>query len=651
MGVRYGILMKITIQNLAKAFGGNDIFSDFSLDIDEGVRLCVCGPNGCGKSTLIKMIAGVEVPDAGRILLPKNCRLGYVQQDFDEISLDTPLLGWVVDVLPAWHEFWAEWETAVQNTDQNALQRLSVKQAELEAQYGYSPEHRARAVLSGLGFNEIKWMLPIRQLSGGWQERAKLAKILVAGADVLLLDEPTNHLDIEAVEWLEEFLLAYQGILIFVAHDRIFMDHVGTHVLYLGASKPVFRKASFSHFVVMQAELEEQKELQSKRINAEIERKMDFVRRFGYKATKARQAQSRQKMAKKLEKELEECHIEPKRKELHFHWPEPANADKTILSVADLAFSFSDGISLWSPLTFTIYNGQRIALVGPNGSGKSTLLKIIVNQLYRTGGNLTMGSLVRLGYYSQHQTEILRTNSTVLSELRRLSDPRTTEEELMSVLGLFLLGQAYFDRLVESLSGGERSRLVLASLFLSKSNFLVLDEPTNHLDLESRDALVEALNEFTGTLLIVAHDRYLLSHVATEAWAISKHGITIYEEGFDQYDTARRAALMVKTPEKNASSREKVRRLKREQAEKRNALSKKLKPLKDAYAEAEAELETILSTQSDVEKMLADSQIFSDRNRTKELLGQFQDCQMKSESLFNALDQLEKEIHALEQGQ
>lgn len=658
--------MKITIQNISKAFGGRDIFSDFSLDIDSGVRLCVCGPNGCGKSTLIRMLAGVEAPDAGRVIMPKGCRVGYVQQDLDEEILDASLLSWVVDVLPAWHEFWENWDAAVRAGDQTALAKLAGRQADLEALYGYSPEHKARTVLSGLGFSENKWHLPIRQLSGGWRERVKLARVLVAGADVLLLDEPTNHLDIEAVEWLENFLMAYRGALVFVAHDRVFMDHVGSHVLYLGGSRPVFRKATFSEFVILQKELEEQRERETQRLNAEIERKMDFVRRFGVKASKARQAQSRQKMARKLEKELEDYRPEPQRRDLRFKWPEAARADKTILAASDLAFAFPDGQSLWPPLTFNIYRGQRIAVVGPNGSGKSTLLKILAGQLSRTGGTLNTGSLVRLGYYSQHQTELLRTSGTVLGELRRLADPKTTEEELMSVLGLFLLGQNYFDQVVGSLSGGERSRLVLASLFLARANFLVLDEPTNHLDLESREALVEALDVFDGTLLMVAHDRYLLSNVADEAWAISEEGITVYEDGFEQYDAARRATLLdrkkVGDPDPSSFTakdapfqvsatlgREEARRLKREQAEKRNALHKRLKPAKEAYAKCESELERVLARQEDIEKLLADPDVFANRERTTELLTQFQQCQTESERLLEQLDQLEREIHSLEQ--
>lgn len=654
--------MKITIQELSKSFGGRDILSNFSLEVESGTRLCVCGPNGTGKSTLLRLLAGVEAPDGGRVLLPKGCRLGYVEQELDEETLKTPLLHFVQDVLHDWNDFWAEWEVAAAAKDDAALNRLMARQAELESIYGYNPEHRARAVLSGLGFSERKWGRTLGELSGGWRERAKLARVLTAGADVLLLDEPTNHLDIDAVEWLESFLLDFQGALVFVAHDRVFMDNVGTHILYLGGAKPVFRKANYSQFLELQEAYETQREREAKALQEELQRKMAFVERFRAKATKARQAASRQKMAKKLERELENYQPEQRRKELNFKWPEPARTEKTVLSAVDVAFHFPDGKSMWPPLSFTLYRGQRIALVGPNGCGKSTLLKIIAGRLEKTGGSASMGSLVRMGFFSQHQLETLNAQGTVLGEIRRLSDPRTTEEELMSVLGLFLLGQQYFDRPVSTLSGGEKSRLVLATLFLARCNFLVLDEPTNHLDLESREALISALEAFEGTVFMVAHDRWLLSAVAEQAWALSESGITVYENGFEEYDAARRAAATApaeQTGENRAAapsigdktaglSREELKRLKREQAEQRNALYKQLKPLQNEYAKLEQGLESILTEQSEVETTLADPAVYADGGRATELLKRFNELRDAGETLIEHMAELEGRITALE---
>ena len=656
--------MKITIQELSKSFGGRDIFNNFSLEVDSGVRLCVCGPNGTGKSTLLRLLAGVESADGGRVLLPKGCRLGFVEQELSGEALDTPLLTYVLDVLHDWNDFWAQWEDAAARKDEALLAGLMQRQTELEAQYGYNPEHRAKAVLSGLGFSERKWGRTLRELSGGWRERAKLARVLTAGADVLLLDEPTNHLDVEAVEWLESFLLDFKGALVFVAHDRVFMDNVGSHVLYLGLSKPVFRKATYTQFLALQEEYNAQREREARALQDDLNRKMAFVERFRAKATKARQAGSRQKMAKKLEKQLEDYRPEPKRKELSFTWPEAPHLEKVALAAADLAFHFEDGRELWPALTFTLYRGQRVALVGPNGCGKSTLLRLLAGRLERCGGNVVTAPQLRLGFYTQHQMDTLRPDTTVLGEIRRLADPRTTEEELMSVLGLFLLGQEYFDRQVSALSGGEKSRLVLASLFLRRCNFLLLDEPTNHLDLESREALISALQKFDGTLLMVAHDRWLLSQVGAEAWELTRRGLDLYPD-FTSYDTARRARLAqplgaAKSGPAAASkagpkagpgeqpvsalSREEQKRLKREQAARRNALHKELKPLQERYAALEKDLAAVLEEQSAVEAQLADPQVYADHNRSNELLRAFDAHKQRSEQLLEEMTALEESL-------
>ena len=659
--------MKITIQELSKAFGGRDILSNFSLEVDSGVRLCVCGPNGTGKSTLLRLLAGVESADGGRVILPKGCRLGFVEQELSEAALETPLLTYVLDVLHDWSDFWAEWEEAAAAKDEARLTSLMHRQGELEALYGYNPEHRAKAVLSGLGFAERKWNRTLRELSGGWRERAKLARVLTAGADVLLLDEPTNHLDVEAVEWLEAFLMDFKGALVFVAHDRIFMDKVGTHVLYLGLSKPVFRKATYTQFLALQEEYNAQREREARALKEDLDRKMAFVERFRAKATKARQAGSRQKMAKKLEKELEDYRPEPKRKELNFSWPEAPHCEKVVLSAADLDFRFEDGKTMWPPLTFALYRGQRVALVGHNGCGKSTLLKLLAGTLERRGGNMVTAPQMRMGYYTQHQMDTLRGDTTVLAELRRLSDPRTTEEELMSVLGLFMLGQDYFDRQVSALSGGEKSRLVLATLFLKRCNFLLLDEPTNHLDLESREALVSALQKFNGTLLMVAHDRWLLSQVGAEAWELNEKGLTVFPD-FATYDDNRRARqgttgedeLAVSASGGQAGvrakqadmqlgqplSRDEQKRIKREQADKRNALHKELKPLLGRYEALETELASVLEEQGTVEAQLADPDVYADHARSSDLLKTFEACKQRSEAILEEMTVLEDNMAA-----
>jgi ATP-binding cassette subfamily F protein 3 len=643
--------MKITLHSIDKAFGGRDVFSDFSLEIPSGARLVIVGSNGAGKTTLLRMMAGVENPDAGRVLIPKGARLGYVAQELDESVLDVPLLEWILDVLPSWSDFWREWEAATKKHDEQKLAALGKRHAELEQVYGYNPEQRAHAVLSGLGFAEREHELPLRAFSGGWRERAKLGRVLVAGADILLLDEPTNHLDIEAVEWLENYLLNYKGVLALVAHDRVFMDRIGTHVLFLGWTKPLYRRGVFSDFLAWQDEIEEQQRREAKKIADEIEKKMDFVRRFKAKATKARQAGSKKKAAIKLEKELAGFSPEPRRKILNFKWPEPKRGDKTVASLVDLSFGFEVGKPLWSTLNANIYRGQKIAVVGPNGCGKSTLLKILTGLLAPDTGNVELSPATQIGYFSQHQLEILDPDKSALSEIRRLSDPKTTEEELMSVLGLFLLGQNYFDRQVRDLSGGEKSRLVLATLFLARANFLVLDEPTNHLDLESREALIQALDDYPGTMLLVAHDRWLLENVAEQVWALSAEGLTVYADGYEEYEAARRsqAAPSSDAAPKAEQDRETLKRIKREQAEVRNAIYRELKPKQDELQAKEKELEAVLTQIAEIEAVLADPEVYADVNRSGALLKDYSQARERSELLLEDMERLEQDVTSLEE--
>ncbi|MDR2124993.1 MAG: ABC-F family ATP-binding cassette domain-containing protein [Desulfovibrio sp.] len=700
--------MHLSIRNLSKSYGDRVILEDLSLEIQAGMRLCVCGPNGGGKSTLLRMLAGREEPDAGGTSAARGAEIGYVEQELDERALARSLRSFVLEALPDWNDFWADWERAV--GDQSALARLSERRHEMELKCGFSPEHKADAVLACLGFSTTagdgpctqpdlpgrsgpdippklrqppdapdalnlqdrsgsapgasfrRCDLPLRALSGGMRERAKLARALAAGSDILLLDEPTNHLDLESVERLESFLLKYEGILVFVAHDRVFMDRVGTHLLYLpGDGRAIFRKGVFSGFLHMQEEQEERRKREEAGVRAELERKMDFVRRFRAKASKARQAASRQKAAKKLEKELEGLRPEQRRRELRFRWPEPQRTDRVVLAVEDLRFAFSDGRRLWDSLSFTLYRGRKTALAGPNGCGKSTLLRLITGALPCESGSIVMGKNVKAGYFSQHRLESMDLAGTVQGELRRLSDPRTTEEELMSVLGLFMLGRDYFERSVGSLSGGEKSRLSLAALFLTRADFLILDEPTNHLDLESREALIEALSLFSGTLLMVAHDRHLLNEAADSIWALTPQGFTVFDGGWEEYAAFRRAAAGEERARMSAArraensspgglGREELKRRRRGEAEARKKPAQALKPLRDTHARLERELEDTLARQGETERLLALPEVYADTARCAELLKEFHVLQQRAESLLERLAASEAAIASASAG-
>ncbi len=654
-------MARITVQGVSKAYGGRDLFLGLSFEIHAGTRLALVGPNGCGKSTLLKILAGQVDPDAGMVSIPRGSRIGFVEQELSAAQLAMPLEEFVLEVIPSWSAFWHQWRAAVEADDRLALERLAHRQAELEAQFGYNPEHRAHAILSGLGFVPRLFSRPLETLSGGWRERAKLARVLVAGADILFLDEPTNHLDLDAVEWLERYVMEFPGVVVFVAHDRYFLDRVATKTLFLGGGRPILRDGNFSQFVEWFEERAAQARREAAKLREEIARKQAFVDRFRYKATKARQAQTRLGQIERLKGQLQTVEPERRTKSLTFSWPEPEPGNHTVLSAVDLGFAFSDA-PLFAGLHFNLYRGQKVALVGPNGRGKSTLLKIITGHLRPTQGSVTLGSSVTVGYFSQHQTEILRPHFQVLAELKRLA-PGATDFQIKSVLGLFLLGESYWEKPVEALSGGEKNRLVLAHLFLKRANFLVLDEPTNHLDMESREALVEALDAYNGTVLVVAHDRYLLSQVTDEIWELTPTGIGVHRFGFDEY-LARKAegggrlpeqTRKIETSSRETSShgrpanRQEQQAQRRQRAEARNRIARQLKPLREQFATLEAQLDAVLTEQGALEMELADPATYANPTRSAQLGRRCAELSRQAEELMTELAYLEREIQEWEQ--
>ncbi len=654
---------KVTISSLGKSYNGQDLFHDLSFEVVAGTRLAVTGPNGCGKSTLLKLIAGKIKPDQGVLAISKNARVGYVAQEFTDEDLEHGLLSWVLAALPSWNTLWEDWEHAAATKDHALMEKLSQRQADLENQFGYNPEHKARTILTGLGFSEHSMLSKIEELSGGWRERAKLGRVLLQGADVLLLDEPTNHLDLEAVEWLESYLLSFRGVVVYVAHDLVFLNRVGTHVLYLGAGKAVVRRGSFTQFLEWRAENASQRSREAVKLSAKIESEYSYINRFKAQARKAAQAQSKLKKVVKLEEELAQIKLETDShragRTLSFNMPRTSRGDKAAISVVDLEFSY-DGKrpSLWPILNFQLFRGKKVALAAPNGAGKSTLLKVILGQLEPNAGYATIGQNTSLAYFSQHQSEILRSEATALSEIRRLCDPDTTEEQLKGVLGLFLLGQKYFERKVSALSGGEKNRLILASLFLSRANLLILDEPTNHLDLESREGLISALKDYDGTIFFVAHDRHLLTEIAEEIWALTDTGVEVFQtfKGYDKHRKNALAGIGTSSPaskevveEYKPAKRKLSKEEKRKQADIRNAIYKDLKPRLAEYAKLEKDLEKVMEEQAVLEGKLNDPSLYNNPGAAIELNSNYSEACSWSESLMEQMAELEEEIGVLEE--
>ncbi|MFW6415154.1 MAG: ATP-binding cassette domain-containing protein [Thermodesulfobacteriota bacterium] len=648
-------MTKLTLNSISKSIGERSLFQDVSLTLEDWDRLSITGPNGCGKSTLLNIISGLDTPDSGTVdISPSQLGIGYCTQDIEAKDLSRIVIDWVLEALPSWNDFWHRWQKAQQDGNEKEMQRLADEQSRLENFYGYQPETKARSILQGLGFDESMQSAPLQNLSGGWRERAKLAQALIKGSDIILLDEPTNHLDLEALNWLEQFLKGFKGIVVFVAHDRYFLDQISSRILYLGNGfKPIIHKGNFSSFLSKQQEIEETTKKEIEKIDRQIEHKQKFVDRFRYKASKASLAQSRIKQIQALQEKKQELHLPEKNKNLSFRWQEPERSGDIVLSVKDMEFSYESGDFLWPNLSFTVCRGQKIALLGQNGCGKSTLLKLIMGELSPDKGEINLGTKVKPAYFSQHMTDKLLEEGTVLGEMRRLRPEITKNEEIYAALGLFLLDETYWEHKIRDLSGGERSRLLLASIFLSGANFLLLDEPTNNLDLESRESLIHALKNFGGTLLMVAHDRHLLHEAADRLLYLSENGLELTDHGFlDQKSQPQKPQTASKKDEDEASTKDNIKKdrkeQKRQEAQRRNYINQAIRSKNERYQALEGQLEEILHKQEELEGKLADPETYKSGEDVTKMNKDYKSLQKQSEEIITEMQSLEEEIEQIQ---
>jgi ATP-binding cassette, subfamily F, member 3 len=520
-----------------KRFGHKLLFDELDWLVTPRERTGLVGGNGTGKSTLLKVIAGIEPLDYGSLSATRGIRIGYLPQDGLQVS-GRSVFAEAMSVFADLKDLEQELETLtgrMSDIDPNGEEyrqvadRFERVDSEFRARDGYAIEAQVGAVLAGLGFRKQDWLRRTEEFSGGWQMRIALAKLLLEKPNLLLLDEPTNHLDLEARNWLEDYLTNYQFAYILISHDRYFLDVTVNKIAEIWNKKVQFYTGGYEKYKQQKAERLVQLEAAYKNQQDRIQQLETFINRFRYQATKAKQVQSR---IKELEK-IERIELPAEEKTIHFSFPQPKPSGRVVAQMKDVAKSY--GVKqVFSGANFTIERGDRIALVGVNGAGKSTLIKLLAGAEPLSAGEYILGHNAEPDYFAQDQYKELDPNARVVDDLSEVA-PRSTQTELRNLLGCFLFSEDDVFKRIGVLSGGERNRYALARMLLHPSNFLLLDEPTNHLDMRAKDVLLVALEEFTGTIVFVSHDRYFLEHLATRVFEIADGEVRVYPGNFADY--------------------------------------------------------------------------------------------------------------------
>jgi ATP-binding cassette subfamily F protein 3 len=527
----------IQLSELTKSFGDRTLFDRVTWQIGDGERVGLCGPNGAGKTTLLKMLAGYDEADAGGIIKPADLTIGYLPQDglthagrtvFDEAaSAFQPLLDIKAEMHDIEHRLG---DASVPEAEHDVmLHRYSDLQDRFRLGDGYSMDLQIATVMRGLGFSQEDLGRPAETFSGGWQMRIALAKLLLGRPNLLLLDEPTNHLDLEARNWLEEYLGSYPYAVILVSHDRYFLDAVVTRITDLNLRKLTDYVGNYSKYVEQRDAMLERLRQMKREQDEEVARVEMFISRFRYKATKAAQVQSRIKMLEKVVP----IEVPPERKRIHFTFPPCAKSGRTVIELKHVRKAY-DNLTVFRDVSLHIERGDRIALVGPNGAGKSTLMRMLSGEEEPNTGTRTHGHQVVMEYFAQDEATRLDPTLTVYETLQ-VGSPTDMIPAIRNILGGFLFSGDDVYKKAAVLSGGERTRLAVARMLLRPSNTLLLDEPTNHLDLDSKDVLLEALEDYGGTLIMVSHDRYFVEKLATKIIEIGHGEANVYPGTYTEF--------------------------------------------------------------------------------------------------------------------
>jgi len=541
----------ISLENISIGFQEKVLFDNLNWRIPRGSRIGLVGNNGTGKTTLFRTIVGLVQPDKGNITLPRNQRIGHLPQDLIELKGNIDLISYLKEksgIAKLEHSLKACEEhltslSAESSKYQTALKKYEKVSNLFEHRGGYTFSVQAHKVLKGLGFREKDFTRQCTEFSGGWKMRIILASILLSSPDIVLLDEPTNHLDTESLEWLEGWLLNFTGTIIVISHDRYFMDKLMTQIAELAHQKLTIYKGNFSYYLKEKEKRHELLQKEAKNQQEKITKTEAFIERFRYKNTKAAQVQSRIKMLEKMQ--IVKIDKAPKKAAIYF--PKcPRSGDK-VVSVESLTKEYEE-ISVFSGLNFTLHRSERVALVGVNGAGKSTLSRLISKRERPTVGKVHLGHKVNLAFFSQESSQNLNYNNSIWEEISTESSSMTSGER-RNLMGAFLFSGDAIYKPISILSGGEKSRLALAKILMQESNFLILDEPTNHLDITTKELFQRALLKYSGTILIVSHDRFFLDNLIARVIEIRDGKIYDYPGNYS-YFIEKRAQLLSVTDNK-----------------------------------------------------------------------------------------------------
>ena len=621
----------LSAQHIAKSFGVNAVLRDVSLTVQQGDRIGLVGVNGCGKSTLMRILAGLDAQDGGEISLIRGLRVGYLAQQNMVTSGETVWneLQKVYEQVFAMEKKLRELEDemAHAHTDAQRFAQLSADYDRLTQRFeeadGYSWKSMVSGVLNGLGFKPAQYDQCVDSLSGGEQTRLCLARLLLQKPDLLLLDEPTNHLDMETLQWLENYLAAYKGSVLVISHDRYFLDHVCTGIVEILMGSSEQYNGNYTRYIAQRQERFESRmrayEIQQK----EIERQQAIIARYRMfnREKSIRAAESREKALdrmEKLEKPVDE-------RAIRFSFEARRRTGEDVLQLTEMSKSFGEK-HLFHDLTLRVRAGDRVALIGPNGVGKSTLIKIIVGEEQPDTGFIRYGSNVDIGYYDQHQST-LHADKTVLDEIWDRF-PQMEQSNVRGALGMFLFTGDDVFKPIHTLSGGEKGRVALTALMLRKDNLLLLDEPTNHLDMDSREVLEDALADFGGTIITVSHDRYFINRIANRIIEMQPDGVTEYIGNYDDYIERKNRPVAVEAEAgKTKTELEKEKR--------REKLSRQaLRQLKIRAQEAEKAVGVKEAEIAELEAQMADPSLYSDAQKSADVQRAYQNAQQALQTLY-----------------